>query len=574
MSDPAPVTAIPEQVVREAFEAWIDQVDPSRLIDLVPIGRPAKVVRSDAKQRFSHKLTNFNRELFECLGESFPMSRLVRALTREQAQDLCAPLMVACGRGETLLAYLQDERPGVQARAKAWLEGRAPEPFPDEDAAAKTLKKIFGPLMGKGGGSASTDRLTRENKAFKERIETLERDLKEARRALTEAKEKAEQAAKKSAQDHAQELRERDKRLEALAKAVEDAAKRLDERAEAEAQRRLDNALDGWLRPRLQAEELLQGMAKEGADLFTRAKAAIAAQQVADRPAEQHAKLRAELNQVELQLNEVDAVLRQAHNKLPALRQVRRELAERGIALRNALRAQDETLGDFAAMLRDAFMAAEAAPPETFEPLLSLARRLDLIGKPEEAALRTQLAHLDAARKHDLFDDTLSAAKPVDPLAAEEPFARRNPVLAAALRGEAELHLYLDGHNLLNCMARYQGPNEGRHDNHEAAREMLERDVEVLAAHLPRLYVVLVWDGEERTDHNLGRNAIVHYSGGRGEHRADNYILNEMGYHARKSPLALISNDRDFRSQAAEFGAECCYTNAFEPIFVHLLSHV
>ena len=137
MSDPAPVTAIPEQVVREAFEAWIDQVDPSRLIDLVPIGRPAKVVRSDAKQRFSHKLTNFNRELFECLGESFPMSRLVRALTREQAQDLCAPLMVACGRGETLLAYLQDERPGVQARAKAWLEGRAPEPFPDEDAAAK-----------------------------------------------------------------------------------------------------------------------------------------------------------------------------------------------------------------------------------------------------------------------------------------------------------------------------------------------------------------------------------------------------------------------------------------------------
>ena len=573
MSDPASVPPIPEQVVRQAFETWVDQVDPSRLIGLVPGGRKPLVMRRDAKQRYSHKLTTFDRTLSECLSESFPVSRLLKGLVREQARDLCAPLMVACGRGETLLAYLQDERPGVQDRAKAWLEGRATEPLPDEAAAAKALKKVFGPLMGKGEGAASADRLTRENTELKDRVKTLESDLKEARRALTDAQAKAEQAAKKTAQEHAQTLRERDERLDALAKAVEEAAQRLDERAEAEARRRLDNALDGWLRPRLQAEDLLRDVAADGGNLFARVKAAIAAQHNADRPAAQHARLRAELTQVEHCLNEVDDVLKHAHNKLPALRQVRRELADRGIALRNALRAQEEPLGDFAAMLRDAFQAAEPTPPETFEPLLALARRLDLIGKPEESALRTQLDRLAEAHKHALFDGALAEAKPANPLAADAPFAQRNPALAAALRGETALRLYLDGHNLLNCMTRYRGPAEGRHEDHEAARAMLERDVEALAARLPRLYLVLVWDGEERTDHNLGRNAIVHYSGGTGDHRADNYILAEMGWHSGKTALALVSNDRDFRSKAAELGAECCYTNAFEPILVHLLSH-
>jgi type VI protein secretion system component VasF len=118
---------------------------------------------------------------------------------------------------------------------------------------------------------------------------------------------------------------------------------------------------------------------------------------------------------------------------------------------------------------------------------------------------------------------------------------------------------------MLNGLGRYRVPR-GKPQSHEDARKQLEKDIVRQFADLPLVSVHLVWDGAEKSQHNLGSNVLVHFSGGTGEHRADKYIINQMEFFKRASdiPMVLVTADNGFAGDARKCGAEVCSLHDFE----------
>ncbi len=146
-----------------------------------------------------------------------------------------------------------------------------------------------------------------------------------------------------------------------------------------------------------------------------------------------------------------------------------------------------------------------------------------------------------------------------------EAILRRNPELSAALRGEAALLVYLDGHNILNGLGRYKR-RRGTAMTHTDLRAQVEKDVGRLFKALYKTYVHLIWDGDELSTREASENMSVHYSGGEGEHRADRYILELLKNSTTPDsvPVLLVTDDKKFAGAAQTFGAKSCSLHDFE----------
>ena len=100
----------------------------------------------------------------------------------------------------------------------------------------------------------------------------------------------------------------------------------------------------------------------------------------------------------------------------------------------------------------------------------------------------------------------------------------------------------------------------------------MEDDVCRLLAGLPLVVGTLVWDGETRSDCTKSDNLSVRYSGGVGEHRADNYILQDLAFHRQDGvPMVVVTNDNAFRGQAERLGAKACSLPDFEAFLTYAL---
>jgi hypothetical protein len=101
---------------------------------------------------------------------------------------------------------------------------------------------------------------------------------------------------------------------------------------------------------------------------------------------------------------------------------------------------------------------------------------------------------------------------------------------------------------------------------------MLVRDVVRLVSATPTLRTQIVFDGPTRTDTSTAPNVTVTYSGGEGEHRADNVLLDNIRFHTLESseiPILLVTNDNDFRAKARRLGAQCLSVPDFGAFIPH-----
>lgn len=575
MSDPAPAPTLSEADLREAFEAFLAQLRGKTLADFADKAKAVgagfrkspddKIVRAALSHRYGPALRRYDKALAACLRDCSPAAALLRALTPDAIAALGPALMARLGRGDVALAALQDDREPVRKAAESWLDAPAPLPAPEE--AEATLRDSLGALL--AGPAQSPAGQRGEVARLRKELEDERAAHKQTRRNAEEARRNAERDAKAdraTADFNLAELSRKVAELEAKLRKAEEGRDALVAR---ELARRLPEAFHGWLAPCLRAEALAHA---DDAPLLERAERALADQARYDRASAVRAAVQDRLGAIEATLRRVDDALRAAQSRLPALVDVRDALAAERDTLRQSLRAEggEPPAGLVAAQLRAAVHASRERQQPALEQLLRLARQFHLIDPAEQAGLRRDLARRQALWGIEAPDkDAPPETAPTDPA---DTIARRNPHLAAALRGEARAHLFFDGHNILNGIGRYRAPR-GVPNPHELARRRLEDDLATLLADLPLVTGMLVWDGGVSGDYTKTDNLSIRYSGGTGEHRADNFILAELDYFRRDAvPMIVVTNDNDFRGKAAKTGAHACSIPDFDAFLTYAIT--
>ena len=521
-----------------------------------PGGNPA-LLRQLVLQKLRSLETHYDPDLAIFLRTHAPLPRFFAALTEAVLQAHLRTFFVRFGKAETLLACLADEREAIRSKAMAKLEEHGAE-LPSEAEAQHPLTRLFAPVAAAEPGTAANQR-TRETMAdLRAKLDAAE---KEARRARREA----EEAARTLARNHKAELATAHFAVQELQSRIDRLQAELARREASEKTRvaallaaKQIHLFHQWLAPACKLEALTeQNLA---APLLDRAEALLKQQAQFDRASARRAEAEAQLDALEQTLARVDAALRTANVRLPALLAVRDELVQACSALRTELTpAQDEP--PLAAELRARLNAANQGDYEDALALLELSKRLHLLPEPTLKNLR-QIFHQRAASWALEVSDKDREAQ----AAENSPIERRNQALTAALRGEAPLLLFCDGHNILNGLGRYK-QRRGTALTHEDARSRLERDLVILLRSLPLVHAHLVWDGPQTTSHAPADNLTVHYSGGTGEHRADRFILDLLAFYkteAESIPKTLVTDDQGFAGEARRLGAAVCPLHDFE----------
>ena len=449
-----------------------------------------------------------------------------------------------------------DPREEVRTQATTWKDEAALE-LPEPEVARDLLAQAFSPVVALGQGPAAST-----SAAARETIADLRRQLDEQEKRAKKERHEAETRAGAAAREVKAQIAtmqfnidERQRQIERLQAELERLQASLETKARALATARRIQSLEPWLLPAERVEAALETLPSD--DLLARAGVALKQQALFDRASGERAKLTDHLAQLEEALAQVEAALAAAIRRHPPLVAVRDELKARCEALRDTL-ALPAPESPMEAQLRAQVDGVSRATLEETTALLSLAERLELVPKARLAALRSRLRQR--------MGDTLGETPDKDGDALAHPIERRNPALTAALRGEAPLLLFLDGHNILNGLSRYK-QHRGSAVTHEDARRRLEKDLASLLRGLPLVHAHLVWDGATRSDFTISENATGHYSGGEGEHRADRAILEQLAYFRQTAgalPRVLVTDDNDFAGEAIRLGAAICRLHDFE----------
>lgn len=522
-------------------------------------GHPA-VLRALIANALRSRLPACDAEAAAFLRAHLPEARLLAMLAREVLEARRAQLMAFFGKARFLLALAADSREDVRARVPELMSAEGAE-LPEAEAAGDLLAQAFAPVVRLGGGPAARERDRDRIAELRQRLEESEKARREERRRL-EAEAQAQAAEWKSKLATARfGVDERQKEIDRLKSALGREQAERDRMVSALLAERQIRLFQGWLKPCLEAEAVL---AKPNAPLLERAAEAIAQQRRLDRASAQRAELTRRLAETEEALAQVDAALAGAMVCHPRLLAVRTELALERDRLREAAGGQEPD--PLVAALEKRVAAATEADYEPTLDLLRQGERIGLIGKDAAARLR-QAFHRRVATWNLGAPAAAKDAEAALTALEEESVAaeRRNPALVAALRGVAPMMLFLDGHNILNGIGRYR-QRRGVPLTHEEARKRVERDAAKLLNNLPQTFGHVVWDGAEMSQHNISDNVLVHYSGGQGEHRADNYILDQLRYYRGQTdiPIMLVTDDNGFAGEARKLGAAVCRLHDYE----------
>lgn len=569
MATETPVTAIE---LKHAFEAVLEQIPEAPLArfvqqeKLVTGGmRPGNAVfmRKVIATRYGTMLQKNEFGLALFIRNHMPEARLLAMLTPEEVRNRRAQFTAFFGKARFLLALLHDAREAVREEALKWMAEETLE-LPELDVAQKQLAALFAPVVevGQGASPEGNKRLREALSQAEQQVETLKKEAKRERRLAEEAASARErdQKALLATKDFA--IQEMTRRAEQLEYALQRETQLRDLRVKELLVARQVELFRGWLKPMCAVEGLLEKGSPQ--TLIERAQAVLAAQRKADRAAARRHEAETSLKEIEQTLLDVEQTLSVAQVVLPELTEVREALCTQRDLYRSQLYPEETQFSALAAEIGARIDVCTEQDYYAVRDWLKLSEQLKAISPTEAKALRTRFH-----RRATLWDAASCEIKAEDlalePETESAAIQRRNPVLAAAIAGCGEMMLFLDGHNMLNGIGRYR-QRRGRPQTHEEARSRLETDIARMFSQLPRVAVNLVWDGAEKTNHNLCDNVLVHFSGGMGEHRADRYIINQIDYYRDQIeiPIVLVTDDNGFAGEARKRNVQVCRLHDFE----------
>lgn len=508
------------------------------------------------------------------------LAREVTAVLSEEAlrfglRDFCAYF----GEEPFMAALLLDARPAVRQLAHEHL-GHHSEADPwagaDRAAAARALKEKFDPFLHRLADletapsapappppdlvRALEEAETRARQAT-ERAARAEKQAERERTRLQRELEREQAAARQLRQDldaARAGARASDEERRLAVRAREELEKGLEQRVGEGIAAGLDPAVRSWLAPVRKAESALAPPPAAGReDLLARARRLLERQKEIDRHSGNRAEARTRLAALEEAAGAVRDARAEAIAPLPELAGMADELEREAERVRSLL-GLGEPAGELAPLL-----AVRANEAPSWDDLAGLRRFVDeaaALGALRGKALRLLFRKLDEAAGR-LFDTFAPRPLIVRPAPLNELAALRQ-----ALAGPAPVLLMIDGHNVLHDLADlFPGAGE-KGGPGQAARQRLAELVAALAAPAAGAEVRLYFDGPERSETTLSRQARVIYSGGEGEHRADRALLADLEFARGRDPAPpafAVTADGDLARQARALGAALLHPQAF-----------
>jgi hypothetical protein len=487
---------------------------------------------------------------------------LTGLLSPEALSENRHALAALLGSPVLLVALLLDPRGDVRAKAEEWLKG--PQAFLDcEPAEALVhLRESFEGLTGLLG-SLPAEGLPATREVWqnqKEQLESRVRDLLTENRRLKGVDDRLARATQqlKACEEKSDSLQQKVETAElALRQMIREGESVKAELARETSHReeRLTAALDlalatefhGWL-AHARAIESAAADPEQQSDLLSLTEAALKRQSAIDRHSGNRAILADRLSQLESAHKRVVSALCNALRQAPELKAAEAALAAELKTLTRLLEPEAAATPLEAALVARIHTAHDNELPR----LRELPDLVDTLRVLDDAAL---------ARVRQAFQKRLAAIQavgvPPDPNTEE----RQNAVslLGRALAGQTPAILLIDGHNVLfGLPARYNPPRGGALPDAEK-RKKLAGDIVRITAPNPAVRAWIIFDGPTRSDTQASANVRVTYSGGKGEHRADGVLLDNLRFFkstAPDTPVLLVSNDNELCLAARRLGAQ------------------
>ncbi len=308
----------------------------------------------------------------------------------------------------------------------------------------------------------------------------------------------------------------------------------------------LSGRLRQWLMPVVKVEDALAQSRQS--DLLARAVEALTKQRVVDRHSGNLAELTRAIEERRQMLAEIERARIEALKPIPELASIAAAL-EREIG---HLGRQLGLPGDQASTTGSALLARINAAVSLDE--LSTVRQFI-----QQAATYALLRRDELHRLYRATNDKAGLLYDTIQLPGEDrsglPATKYFHPLHAAAQGQP-FTLFIDGHNVLFLLEGrfghwFEKGIPGRKARVEFANSLLP------IFDKPGADVMLFFDGNDATEQSLSDYVRVFYSGGTGDHRADNAILEHISFclqAAVSTPICLVTKDGDFARQAGAMG--------------------
>lgn len=576
---------VPDVVVA-AFCRLVDRLDAKRILGTASV-MPAifqghRVIAQNvpvARQRIKSLLKNdrhlgtYTATLLRGTGLA---SEFVVVLSEAALQEGFSDLAGYFGEADFLAAALIDEREAVRELAHEFIDewdgqdtgeaGRAEAAESIRSAFASFLentKGLFGdtlPLESRMDGDqghvakGKPDRALESAKAELDRVtRKAERERREFQDKITE-KQKEIDRLRNDLFTCRNDSKTRDAESAQAKKELAELQASLTQRIDQGVDKALSGALRQWLLPVRNVQEALADARQR--DLAGRAAEVLERQRAADLNYGNRAALTRLIEERRQLLTEIQRARLEALNPLPELRGIadhlEREIGD--LAHRLGL-----TQGEIAAAAAGLLVRINEA--QTLEELSEVRQFI------QQAAAFELLHRGDLHRLYRAMDDKAGLlydkAKVVGEVGAGS-LKSRFFLRRAAAQGDP-FALFIDGHNVLFELEGIFG--QYFVDGFPGTRARAE-----FGKCLTRIFdkpgadVLLYFDGDDPKQHSLSDQVRVIYSGGTGEHRADEAILKHLmafNHSALPGPLCLVTRDADFARQAREMGVLIMHPEEF-----------
>lgn len=331
-----------------------------------------------------------------------------------------------------------------------------------------------------------------------------------------------------------------------------------------EVEERLRGALRDWL-GRAAAVEAARGPEADARarDLLDRAEDALRRQAELDRHTGNRTAVGERLRHLEQLRARIGTARAEALHAWGPLKDIGDEVEAEIRRLRGLL-GQEPDAASLERFLRDGFARAGESDEALarMHDLLDLSREAGLL--PDDAFRRLAGLHRDRVSR--LYDEYAPGPRVVEPSTA-------NPVafLAFCLHRNRTSAWLLDGYNIAFLLPEHFGDATRSPEATRAARIELTRRVLALFSQAPCCHARIYYDGAEARSTARSAGVTEIFSGGEGEHRADQVMLRDLPdviHRHQGAPVFIVSSDRDLRNSARAAGAHPMSAQAFS-VFLH-----
>jgi predicted RNA-binding protein with PIN domain len=514
--------------------------------------------------------------LLVALQSALPACASVMALSSQALRDQFDLLAAAAGPARFLVALVADDRPAVRKLAQDNLATATTVMAPAAMEAAREkcvqeFQAAFAPFLegrtgspppGKAGESAASGlaakKLAETVEEQKRTLSDLRRKLEKERKAHEEHRRQVEEEAQAEAARVSAEIGRLNARVQELA-----GQKEALQAQQANAERTLQQAITagvheqlaaierGFLREAVAVEETVQHGA--GATLLERVEELLRAQAALDRHSGNRAELNGRLEQLAGAKLRVQHAVQNALLLVPGLRETEQDLDNEIRHLSSRLRlppAEDGHANRILSLIGEC---------EDFSGLRDCS---DLVQTLSQHQLfpsdKTKEFYRAIHRKHTILT---ARSKPAE---SGSHFSWLG--LPVRLQHREDSLLILDGYNILFAIDQLRQLFEDRKPNKAARRQLIDLTRHFLV-NRPKIEGLIVFDGPRFDVHQEAPNLKIEFSGGEGEHRADNRIFSLVQSNALSNPgraAFVVTDDRGIWRRIHSQNATGVPVGAFE----------